>query len=709
MKLSGLVLFACWQVAAQTPNLVFESGNFKGLKNEQGEILIPSVYDDLGWSDGPAELESGLIGYNEGGKWGLINLSNKRITEPRFDKIERFAPDQFRVAIKGKFTNRFFYGLIDEKGKVALNLDYLELHEKQGVILAATYENNEFQMGALKPNLSFSMEIGYEEIEVFENLLIGKKRTGQIDVYDTSGRLLEADLHSVRKDKDFLITSRDGRDGLISGRGKMIHPTIHKKIRSFNRTTSFPSWEVRKGDEKFEIACDSIDNLGKDLWAIHTNGSSKFFSKSIETSIGSFSLKQALDGFAVVQSVTSGEWAGLNSKGQPIVSAGDSLYFNGTYFYAKNTSDWTIFNKAGKLLSGKTFDRIPSNNGRYQAVEKFNHWAVLDCIDQTLTDFRYDAIEGIIESKIIVQYIGKWGVFQMGKGWIIQPSFDSIAFANEHFIGTKDRNHHLMDENGQLLFSTIDQIRANDDHFVLTFEGKYSALNSVGRPVANTVYREVKKWKNFYELNLEFADLISFSGQKIIDQNDRIQDIRAFSEGFFLIKKNDHFGFIDTLGNLRIANRYDSAQGFSDGLAAVKIRGKWGFIDASENLVIQPHYQSVTSMEDGLAIFKSNGFHGLLDTKGREALGAKYLSISLTSSGNYIMKAKNGTFEMANSKGITFLSGAYESLVDMGNSRVIGTLSGKRGLLSYSGQTIVSFDHKEIEIGDSYLILRKLD
>ena len=252
----------------------------------------------------------------------------------------------------------------------------------------------------------------------------------------------------------------------------------------------------------------------------------------------------------------------------------------------------------------------------------------------------------------------------MGRGWIIQPTFDRITYANEHFIGIRASGYYLMDTNGELLFNTIDNIEAKDDHFSLAFEGKYSALNEAGRPVANTVYREVKKWENFYELSLRFVDLVSGGGQKIINQNDQIQDVLAFSEGFFLVKKNNNFGFIDTQGNLRIANRYDLAQGFSEGLVAVKLRGKWGFIDKVENLVIQPHYQSVTSFKNGLAIFKSDGFYGLLDASRREVLGANYRSISLSSFGNYIMEAQNKTFEMANSKGITFLSGAYERLVD---------------------------------------------
>ena len=149
MKLSALLLLVCLQIAAQTPSLVFESGNFKGLRNQQGEILIPSVYDDLGWSSDS--------------------------TEPLYDKIEPFTSGRFRVAVKGKFTNRFFYGLIDKKGKIILNFDYFDLIEEKESILVTIYKNNEFLMGALKPNLSFAINPNYQEIDVFENIPTGKK------------------------------------------------------------------------------------------------------------------------------------------------------------------------------------------------------------------------------------------------------------------------------------------------------------------------------------------------------------------------------------------------------------------------------------------------------------------------------------------------------------------------------------------------------
>ncbi|MCP4459579.1 MAG: WG repeat-containing protein [Cytophagales bacterium] len=707
MKLAVLLIFASWQLAAQTSHEIFTSDNFKGVQDQYGKVLIPAVYDEIGWSNGDKSADNQLIGFKENEKWGLMTLNNKRITDSRFDKIEPFSSGRYLVAVKGKFTNRYFYGLIDSKGNIILNLDYFELTNDQGVTLVTVYENNHFLMGSINPNLTKGVDITYLEIDVFGELLIAKKGANHVDIYTKSGQIIERHVNNTRKDSLFLIITKQGQKGAISSAGKVIHEPKLKEVKSFNRVVPFPTWEIQTDAGNFEISCDSINNLGKDLWIYHANGFSQFFSTSINQPSGSFDFKQQTDGFAIVKSKTSGKWSAISEFGKLILEAHDSIHFNGKYFYVKNEIGWSIYNRLGVGISKKIFETVLPKIGRYQPVRKFNYWAVFDCIEGTLSDFRYDSISQVIDSKFIAQYVGKWGVFHVGHGWLIPPKFDLINFQNGHFLGTKGRSHQLINYNGRLLFQTIDEIKAKDDYFVLTYAGTFSAVNKSGRPVANTIYRSVQKWEGFYELNLQYVDLVNSTGHHILRQRDQIEDIIAFSEDLFLIKKNNHYGFIDTQGNLRIANRYDSARVFSEGLAAIQLRSKWGFIDKSENIIIQPHYEWVSSFKNELAIFKLNGFYGLLNKSGEEVLVANYRSISTASSGNYVMHSKNGSYAMADPNGITFLSGAYENLTDLGNNKVIGTLSEKKGVLNYQGQTIVKFEYEDIQIKSNYILLKK--
>ena len=57
---------------------VIRSGAFEGLAEKSGVVLIPPIYDAIGWSDGSQEVSGQIIGYKEGVNWGLISIKNKK-------------------------------------------------------------------------------------------------------------------------------------------------------------------------------------------------------------------------------------------------------------------------------------------------------------------------------------------------------------------------------------------------------------------------------------------------------------------------------------------------------------------------------------------------------------------------------------------------------------------------------------------------------
>ncbi len=74
---------------------------------------------------------------------------------------------------------------------------------------------------------------------------------------------------------------------------------------------------------------------------------------------------------------------------------------------------------------------------------------------------------------------------------------------------------------------------------------------------------------------------------KIKPMYDRVQD---FQEGLALVYLNGKYGFIDTKGTLAIPCTFNEASGFSEGMAGIMIDCKWGFIDRSGSIVINPQF-----------------------------------------------------------------------------------------------------------------------
>jgi hypothetical protein len=137
-----------------------------------------------------------------------------------------------------------------------------------------------------------------------------------------------------------------------------------------------------------------------------------------------------------------------------------------------------------------------------------------------------------------------------------------------------------------------------------------------------------------------FTEYISTGGNWTIDFDGRIvsrqlpptevtEKIFPASEGLRGIKRNGKYGFIDDLGRLRIANRYEDIKPFSEGLAAFKIRNKWGFINRDEKIVIQPAYDEASPFSNEYSIIKQKGLYGYMNNEGRVVLPARYDAVEV--------------------------------------------------------------------------------
>lgn len=706
MKAGFVLMLVSLQLFAQPKLEIFQNGNFKGLKDVNGKVVLEATYDDLGWSDGTANWHQSLIGFKRNEKWGFLDENGKHVTSAIYDKLYPLDPRALVVATKGKFTNRYFYGLIDVKGRLILNQDYFDIERQGSVTVITKLESGVFLSGALDANFRPIGKLEYDKVEVFKNVLICTDLRRYIDLFDKQGTAIATDLDEVRKDGDFLITKKEGFSGLINSNGEVIHEPVHKRIDSHDQVIAFATWEIQGNGDSQEVNCDSLTYINDDLWLQHFSNVVKFYSKEKAQPQGQFSLDQVEDGITVLKRVPDGMWMAYDSFGELVLSSPDSIRFTGKFFLIKDRSEWRVRNKLGVQVSDKSFEKVVPMNDRFLAVRKFGFWAILDGVKKELTDFRYDEIESIIGSKAIVKFVKKWGVIWDGD-WLIPPDHDEITWSNDHFLARSGESHYLYNSYGTLLFKTIDEIVARDGYFALYFDGKWSALNGFGRPIANTEYKAVNKLGSHFVLKDRFSELLDEDGKILIDSVEQMEGIYQRSEGLFLIKRNGSFGFVNDQGLLRVANRYDSAHGFTEGLAGVQLRGKWGFIDRSEKLIIQPHYTSVTPMDNGVSVYGLSGKFGFLSSDGKELSGADFTSVKKTTSGDYIVETDEGKVGLVNSNGIIVLSPIYDRIEERAGSMLLVELNGKQGFADNKGKTITRINYLDVRNVKDFLLLRK--
>jgi hypothetical protein len=112
----------------------------------------------------------------------------------------------------------------------------------------------------------------------------------------------------------------------------------------------------------------------------------------------------------------------------------------------------------------------------------------------------------------------------------------------------------------------------------------------------------------------------------------------------FPILKDGKWGFIDGVGKVVVAPRFDRAEPFSSGLAAVRLGDRLGYVDATGAFALVPSFEPAGVLHrpfvDGLARVRSGGLYGYMDRSGKLAIPARFASAEDFSEGFALACAK---------------------------------------------------------------------
>ena len=98
-----------------------------------------------------------IIGYSEQGLWGLISIDNNKISEPLYTGLYPAEEKFLYASVKGTNEKSELYGLIDPKGRVLVDFQYLNLTQHTGMLVASKIIAGMKRSGVL----SFERKNGY--------------------------------------------------------------------------------------------------------------------------------------------------------------------------------------------------------------------------------------------------------------------------------------------------------------------------------------------------------------------------------------------------------------------------------------------------------------------------------------------------------------------------------------------------------------------
>jgi hypothetical protein len=647
---------------------LFEEKGKVGMKNDQGQVIIPPSFEALGWSDGNFSVIGEVTGYRLNQQWGLINLKKEFVTKASYENLV-YAGGEYVVARKKLSPVSTKAGCLNLQGEIKLPFSYDGIQVQGLRAIVFNLSGAKFNYGLADLQNNILIPITYKNIYALGTLRYAvENQSGKIALFSENGKpVTDFKIDSLSHFyKGYSIVYENRLQGLINREGEMKLPTQYRSIKITDEgtvLTQLPS-EWHYLNDKNEVL-------------------TKLVADELLSTSGNFNI------------IVSGGKSGLIDKDQKIIlpiEYDQLVELDKKKILAKKNDKWGLIRANNKILIPFDYDsiRIEQNN----LIGFINHkgWLLLDSVGDNKTRKIYDLLTEFDGTTFKVKSKGYWGLMDINGNEVIHCVFDSIVDRHSELAAVKFKGQYgVMDmrENWKvapqqfpikLINDTRYLLIKPDNSFLKSFENEiiYFTPNS----------QEFKKeyWIEFLpdgtEKTISYDGLILKRTEFI--HNDSGQLNFQTKEGLRGIKKDGKFGFVDDRGKLRIANRYDSIGNFNEGLAPIKLIGKWGFLNAQDKIVIQPNYESVSTFVNGLAIAKRNGKYGLIDPFGKAILPLRYDAVQLLSNQKFLLKASR-FIGIANEKGRLDIEPRFEFLEDLNNGFLIVGSAGKRGLITAEG------------------------
>jgi hypothetical protein len=445
-------------------------------------------------------------------------------------------------------------------------------------------------------------------------------------------------------------------------------------------TRQIDEWIFLDGQNKQfqKRRADSVVAIGKDMLHIRTADNVHIEDYQLKP-LFSFSFS-SFDYFENGKAIFSvGNKYGVARKNGTILlpAKSDHLRFDQQYIIScqRNAGKemWNVLDSLGNALNTKLYDRIQPFNGKIFPVVNRNFWGAMNASGKEIIACSYDSILQQLNENIVVKFRGQYGVINMREEWIVTPRPNKLKLiTDQRFIEITPKTVYLKSIEGNTIYFSENKLEVNNERII----------------------------EHLPSGNLWEIDLNGVIVNRQVHPEGSIEHIFPESEGLRGIKKNGQYGFVDSQGRLRIANRYDDIQSFKEDLAAIKIRGKWGFINREDKIAIQPVYDEVSDFKNGFSLVRQKGLLGLIDKRGKQVLPPRYESITILAHGNLLIRQEK-LYGLSDAAGKILINPKYNTLKDLNNNYVIVERDEEYGVISLQGISTIPLIYDFITY-DSY-------
>lgn len=432
--------------------------------------------------------EKSVLKYKENGKYGLINLSGKKITNPIYDDIQALEYKEGMLTVKQNDK----FGIININGDEIIKVKYdgiqadqyslNENHNKKAGFIVSIKTNDGYKFGYINYKGKTLLETEYNEIARInyinddESVYLVAFKNGQAGLFKNKSKVLENEYEDIQFDNinNLLILQRNGKQGVsdLDGKkiiqleydniiitGNSINAQKGDKVTVFNsegeklKNSNFIS--VLETDNKnYFITIDKNENYGvidKDDNVIIDNKYTfidylfdNYFVAQNEQKIGivddkgkevikfDYDVLQKIEGTDLIQGIKNENIDLIDKNMKKILTMKNAqIDIKENYIKIYNSEDRKYLKYDGKEVSNINVIK----EAKLFAKKSNNKWGFVDKNGNIKIQYTYDMVTELNEYGYAgIKLNGKWGVIN-SEGKIIQEPIYDLQELEPQFIG----------------------------------------------------------------------------------------------------------------------------------------------------------------------------------------------------------------------------------------------------------------------------------
>ena len=381
-----------------------ENSKFVNSKNEK----IFNDYSNVELIEYDTEkYEKNILKYEKNGKYGVLSVTGKNITEAKYEELANFANKEGELLVKENGE----YGIIDEKGNVKINNKYDSIqsdgyytdengYKKSGYIVCVI-TNDGYRYGYFDSEGVKVLEAEYNQItrltQMKNDIYLIVAQNGQYGVYINNSKIINTQYQSIdyNSDLQIFIVEKTKQYGVINLKGVEIIPTEYSELS----VNGIYIYGIKEEEQKvFDVNGKTVNIPFNEY--INSTSNSKYFIKNQE-----------------------GKYTILNSNFEEMTKQNYHFleYAYDNYFIATNEQD-----KVG----------------------------VIDTEENTVVEFKYDLIQ-LIKGKAIFQArdfsIDKIDIYDNKFDLALEMSNSNVEILDEGVRIYNNEQEIILDNNGKII------------------------------------------------------------------------------------------------------------------------------------------------------------------------------------------------------------------------------------------------------------------